>query len=208
MTGKYFVDVFGGSGFLAKTTKHLDLRGYVFDTKFGPKYDVTKPLVLTRIRQHVSTLHDNTLRALPQLFPPVLPSQTRFIVLACLGFWSTHVIHGCGTYRKSKVLQHSLARFGPWRMFQVKNMVIQKLSHHASCFARKCAGTDGRCSVSKQKHVHQSASASRSEFRSSRDHARPPKLSFALAMFFTMNARRFQKTHFFAEWEMFHPKRF
>ena len=50
-------------------------------TKFGPRYDVTTPLVLIRIRQDVSAgnvlqewfrLHDKTLRALSKLFPPVL----------------------------------------------------------------------------------------------------------------------------------------
>ena len=54
MTGKYMLDVFGGSGFVAKATSHLGLRGYVFDTKFGPKYDVTQHRTLTRIRQNVS----------------------------------------------------------------------------------------------------------------------------------------------------------
>ena len=48
------LDVFGGSGFLAKATNHLGLRGYVLDTMFGPRYDVTKLLVLTRIRQDIS----------------------------------------------------------------------------------------------------------------------------------------------------------
>ena len=48
------LDVFSGSGFLAKATNHLGLRCYVLDTKFGSRYDVTKPLVLTRIRQDVS----------------------------------------------------------------------------------------------------------------------------------------------------------
>ena len=32
----------------------LGVRGNVLDTKFGPRYDVKKPLVLTRIRQDVS----------------------------------------------------------------------------------------------------------------------------------------------------------
>ena len=63
------------------------------------------------------------------------------------------------------------------------------------CIARKCAGTSVRCNVSGQKHVHPTASKSRSEFCSPRDHTRPPFLSFALAMILTMNARRFQRTH-------------
>ena len=58
--------------------------------------------------------------------------------------------------------------------------------------ARKCSGTGGRCS--EQKHAHPKASASRSEICSSRDHTRPHRLSFALAMILTVNARRFQRT--------------
>ena len=52
--GKYLLDVFGGYGFLAQTTNHLGLRGYVLDTKFRPRYDMAKPFVLTRIGQDVS----------------------------------------------------------------------------------------------------------------------------------------------------------
>ena len=39
---------------MAKASNHLGLHGYVLDTIFGPRYDVTKPFVLTRIRQDVS----------------------------------------------------------------------------------------------------------------------------------------------------------
>ena len=46
--------MFGGSGFLSLVTNHLVLRGHVLGTKFGARCDVTKPLVLTRIRQDVS----------------------------------------------------------------------------------------------------------------------------------------------------------
>ena len=48
MTGKHLVDVFGWSGFLTKATNRLDLRGYVLDTKFGPRYDVPQLVFLTR----------------------------------------------------------------------------------------------------------------------------------------------------------------
>ena len=51
MTGKDMLDVFGGSGFVANATNHLGSRGYVLDTKFGRRHDVTQPLVQTRIRQ-------------------------------------------------------------------------------------------------------------------------------------------------------------
>ena len=53
MTGKFLIDVFGGSGFVAKATYHLGLRGRVLDTKFGLRCDVTQPTV-TSIRQDVS----------------------------------------------------------------------------------------------------------------------------------------------------------
>ena len=54
MTGKYFIDVLGGSGFLSKAANHLGLRGCVHDTKFGSRYHVTQLLVLTRFRHDVS----------------------------------------------------------------------------------------------------------------------------------------------------------
>ena len=67
------------------------------------------------------------------------------------------------------------------------------------CIARKCAGTGGGCSVSGHKHAHRKASKSRSELCFSRGDTRPHRLSFALAMILTMNARRFQRTHPFSE---------
>ena len=39
------LDVFAGSGFITKATNQLGLRGYVLDTKLGPKYDVAQFLV-------------------------------------------------------------------------------------------------------------------------------------------------------------------
>ena len=63
------------------------------------------------------------------------------------------------------------------------------------CIARKCHGTGGCCSVSGQKHVHFNASGRRSDLCSSCHHTRPPRLSFALAMVLSMNARRFQRPH-------------
>ena len=81
MTGKSMFDMFGGSSFVAKATNNVGLCGCVLDAKFGPRCYVTKPLVLTRIRQDVSAgtcvagmmalprLH---LRALPKSFPVLL----------------------------------------------------------------------------------------------------------------------------------------
>ena len=54
MTGAYLHDLCGGSGFLSKAANHLGFRGHALETKFGPRYGVTKPLVRTRIRQDVS----------------------------------------------------------------------------------------------------------------------------------------------------------
>ena len=54
MIGRSMFEVFSGSGFMAKTANHMGSRGHVLDTKFGARYDVTKPLVLARIRQDVS----------------------------------------------------------------------------------------------------------------------------------------------------------
>ena len=54
LAGEYILDVFGGPAFLAKSSNHLGLRGYVLDTILGAMYDVIKPLVFTRIRKYVS----------------------------------------------------------------------------------------------------------------------------------------------------------
>ena len=127
MTGKCMLHVFGRPGFLAKAWNHLGLRGDVLDAKCGLRHDVTQPPVLTRIRQgrlrrimcRSNDLASTTTHRMlfPKLFPPVLPSPTCFIVLACLGFWNTRVNRGCGTCRKSRLLRHSFARPGPWQIF-------------------------------------------------------------------------------------------
>ena len=85
IAGKYLLNVFDGSGFLAKAENHLGLRGHVLDTNFGPRYDVAKSLFspefdkaspLENVSQESVHFRDNTLRALPKLSPPVRPSQT------------------------------------------------------------------------------------------------------------------------------------
>ena len=49
--------------------------------------------------------------------------------------------------------------------------------------------------VSEQKHVHLKESVSRSEFSTSRDHTRPLRLSFSLAIILFMSVRRLHGTH-------------
>ena len=126
MARKYLIAVFGGSGFLTEAANRLGLRGYVLDTKFA----------------------DNTLRALPKSFPPVLPLLACFIVLACRGIWNIRVIRGCGTCTGS----HGLAladvcilgsQYRKHILFPVGNVDSRDLHR----IARQCAGTGGRYSV-------------------------------------------------------------
>ena len=202
--------VFGETGFVAKATNHLGLRGYVLDTKFGPKYDVTKPLVLTGIGQDVSAgkqkwfhLCVTTVRGLPKLFPPILPLQTCFIMLACRGFCNTRVIRGCGTCRNSRHLRHSLARRGPWLIvvFLVHNTESEHCFWLETWTAEICTVLFANVlaqkvvAVSGPKYVHPKNSPSRLEGYFSRDHTCPARLAFALATVLTMKARRLQRTH-------------
>ena len=194
-------DVFGGAGFLATPTNHLGMRGFVLDTKFGPRYDLTNPLVLTRIRQDVSAGKVTGMITHFVLFPnlsPVLPSQTCIIVLASLGFCNTRVIRGCGTCRKSTPLRHRLARPGPWR-------ILVFLDHDAGSERSFWLGTGTTeiytvllAGVSEQVDVAvcQDKKASKGfRITLSRDHTRSRHLSFALAIFLIMKARRYQRTH-------------
>ena len=68
-------------------------------------------------------------------------------------------------------------------------------------------GTSGRGNVSGLKLVLQQMFVSPSVLCSSRDHARPPKLSFALAKVLGMNARRFREHICGVEWEIIHSTR-
>ena len=131
----------------------------------------------------------------PKLFPAVLPSLTCFIVLACLGFWNTRVNRGCGTYRKSRLLRRRLLRPGPWHLcvFTISSWKRRQQGFAPCCTNVRWDRWTLQCDWTKK--VHPKASASRSECCSSRDHTRPLRLSFALAMILTMNARRFQRTH-------------
>ena len=127
MTRKYMLDVFGGSGFVAKATNHFCLHGYVLDTKFEPRYDVTKPLVLTRIRQDVCGGKCVAATISPPRLHTSCSSQSDFrlyghrkLASSCsdaVDSGHTRVFRGCWTCQKSKHLRHSLARLGPWRIF-------------------------------------------------------------------------------------------
>ena len=122
MTGKSIRDVFGGNDFLTRATHRLDLHGCVLDNTFWSQVLRITANRLSRILQgrlrwkmcrkfFLSSTTTHTV-----LSPPVLPSQTCFIVFADFGFWNTHVIRGRGTCPKSQLLRRSLARLGPWRI--------------------------------------------------------------------------------------------
>ena len=139
------------------------------------------------------------------IFPLVRPSKTCFIVLACRGFWKTRLIRVLWDVPKKIQTPAAQPRTG-WaladfcilgspcrkRTFLLVGNADSRDSHR---IARICAGTDGRCSVSGRKKFTLQSSLSRSDRFSSRDNTRAPKMSFALAMTLTMNARRFQRTH-------------
>ena len=132
MTGKYFIDVFGGFGFLSKATNHFGLRGHVLDMKFGPRYCVTQPLVPCSHPNSTGRLCWKMCRRsdFTHFHVQVLPSPTGFFVPACRGFWNTRVYRGCGTCPKSKLLRRRFARPLLWR-------IIAPLDLHAEsehCF--------------------------------------------------------------------------
>ena len=208
MIGKYLLEVFGGSGFLAKATNILGLRGYALDAKFGPGYDVTQPLALTESRHDVSAgtcvagmfssaRQHTSCSASASIVNLLHRARMPWIVEhPCDSWlWDMPTIQTLAAQpRTAWALADFCVLGSPCRkrtLFLVGNVDSRDLHR----IARKCAGTGGRCSVTGQKDVHPKASASRSKFSSSSDHARPPRLSFALAMVLTMNARRFQGTH-------------
>ena len=127
----------------------------------------------------------------PKITSASASSQTCFIVLVCLGFWNTPVIHGCGMYRKSKHLRHSLALHGPWRII----VFLVQRTENEQCFwlsmltAEVCtvliAGVLGQAGV----YVFQVKNMIIQKF--------PHHVTalVALAMVLTMSARRFQRTH-------------
>ena len=207
------LDVLGGDDFLSDATHRLGSRGRVLDRKLGPRYDVSRPIVLTTIQQGVSAGKCVARMISPprqhnSCSPNVISASAAIAKIfsscsnALHAFDSgTPVFHVCGTRRKSKLFWCILARPGPLRISVCLDLHAEKerLSRLECGQQRFALGNvfakSGRCSVSGQKHSHPKGSASRPEFCSSRDHTRPPRWSFALTMLVTMNARRFQITH-------------
>ena len=176
------------SGYVAERSNHMDLCGSVLDTKFGPKCAVTPCSYQNSTRRRRWKMcHKNDL------------ASTTLVSSCSHGLDS---IRGSGQNPDScGTSPHGL---GPWRTFA-------SLDHHAesklcSWFGTWTAeiGTALFASVLGQVNVAvfqftymfiPKASLSRIEGHSSRDHTRPGRSSFALAMILTMNARRFQRAH-------------
>ena len=149
-----------GSGFVEKGTNHFGLRRYVLDTKFGPRYDVTHLLVLTRIRQDVSA--GKCVAALPRQDTPCSPNVISFSAASANLLHRVRMLwileNACDSwFWNVPKIQGLAAQSGPWRSQNRKRTLFlagDVDSRDAHRIARKCAGTGGRCSVSGQKHVH------------------------------------------------------
>ena len=197
------LNVFGGSGFLAKATNHLGSRGDVFDTKFGPWYDVTQPFVLTRIRQDVSA--EKCVAGMISL-PRQHTSCSSKVISASAAI--ANLFHRA---RMPWILEHpsDLTLAAQPRMAWAPAFFAY-LDHYAEgerCF-RLETWTADICTMLLANVLEQVDVA---EFQDKNmfiqrlpHHAqsfalhvttRPPRLSFAFAMILTMNARRFQRTH-------------
>ena len=113
------IDVFGGPGFLTKAANH----GNVLDTKLGPRYDMTKPHVLTRIRQDVSAGDCiSALISLPRLHTScssqVVSASASIAILLHRARMPRILEHPCdswfcGTCQKSTPFRRSFERPGP-----------------------------------------------------------------------------------------------
>ena len=168
MTGKYLFDVFGGLGIFAKASNHLGLRGHVLDTKFGAWYEVTKPLILTRIRQDVPAGKCvagmiSLSRQLTSCSSKVISTKASIANLLHRARMPWFLEHPCGSplwdVPKIKTLaaQPRTARaladvfvFGSPCRQRTLFLVWNVDSKDAHRIAGKCAGTGGRCTVSEE----------------------------------------------------------
>ena len=158
----------------------------MLDTKFGPEYDVmcrrrvvtstTTYFVSSKVISANASAHLLHRARMPWILEHPCDSW----------FWDVPKIQTLAAQPRTAWALANFRVFGSLcrkrTLFLVEN-VDNRDSHR---IVRKCAGTSGRCSASRQKHVHPKAPASSSELCSSRDHTRPLRTSFALAMILTM----------------------
>ena len=159
---------------------------------FGARYDVTKPLVLARIRQDVlrwEMCHRDDFTSTTTHFV-LSQSYCRQCCQPQKLFHRVRMpwIRGCGTCRKSKLLRRSFAPPGPLADFCNFGPPCSKLALFSGrkrgrqrpapyCSQNVLEQVDVAV-FSGQKHVHPKASASRSKFSSLRDHAPPSPFIF------------------------------
>ena len=211
MTEKFLLDVFGGSGFVANATKHFGLAWICArHKKFGPRYGVTKPLVLARIRQDASA--GTSVAAM--ISPPrrhtlcsshvILGSASVANLLqgARMPWILEHTCDpGLSDVSKLRTLSAQPRTAWPWRIiaFSVHSTEIVLCFWLVMWTAEICtvllANVLGRVDVAVCQDKNVSIHHHAQKFYSSLDHTRPARLSFALAMIPTMNSQRFQKTH-------------
>ena len=169
MTRMYLLNLFGGLGFVAKATNHVCLRVFVLGTQEGRDKAPCSHQNSSGPLRKMCLRNDFTSSCSSKVNPPRLPSLTCFNVFACLGFWNTHVIRGCGTCRKmqARAAQPRMV----WVLADICFFDYQARSERGfrleprttAVLLASVLETCGRCSVSGQKHVHPKASASRSE---------------------------------------------
>ena len=119
------IHVFGGDDFLTRATNRLGLRGFVLDTKLGPRYGVSQPVVLAKIPQDVSGKCVAGMISPPRQHTSCSPkaissaAQTCFIVLEDRRYWNFRVNRGCGMCRKSKLSRHRLGWSWPLQISEM-----------------------------------------------------------------------------------------
>ena len=175
MTGKYIFEVFDGSGFLTKATKQLGVRGHMLDTKFGVRCDVTQPFVLTRIRHDVSAG-----KCVAGMISPPLQDTSFFSKVESSSAAIANVLHRAHMpWMLNTRVIHGLSEF--FRCTVQKANAVSSWKRGRQRFASYCSQMfSDRWTLQcfRTKYGRPKTSASRSKLSSSRDHTRPPKLSF------------------------------
>ena len=149
------LDVLGGDDFLSDATHRLGSRGHVLDRKLAPRYDVSRPIVLTTLQQDVSAGKCVARMISPprqhnSCSPNVISASAAIAKKnsscsnALHAFDSgTPVFHVCGTRRKSKLFSHGLGHCGflyVWISMQITNVFLVGTvdSKDLHRIARKC----------------------------------------------------------------------
>ena len=170
--------------------------------RFGPKYDVTQPLVLTRIRQDVSAG-----KCVAGMISPPRQHTSGSPKVISASAAIANLLHRA---RMHWILEHpcdswlwdvpQIEAHTAWTLADYFHFWLKQSTENGHCFWLEMwtaeiftvllagAGLAGVAVFQVNSMVIQKFSALRSELCSSRDHTRAPKLSLALAMVLIMNA--------------------